>query len=260
MHGQVDKSAANDRFGICALCREWKKLCLSHFMPAALYPDRTGLRSQFASLLQVTGTAQEIAAYALCRACENRFNRWGETEVLRFVDPKTKGKFPLIDLIAQKIPIDVEPSSEIYSGIDLGMKMDHFAYFAMSIVWRRVAIEWNDFHGAILPRTPLAGDAEEEIRKYLCKKNAPLPKDTVVIVIVCNDDESRKVWTPPGPEEMEGCTNFRFMVRGFYFRVLIGSGMPAFYRSFCCTSPQKPFVYGSAKHRMPELMQIFNRN
>src|SRR4051812_26118535 len=134
--------------------------------------------------------------------------------------------------------------------------MDKFAYFAMSIIWRGAVHDWTLLDGTVLPASPL-GDFQEEIRHYLLGDTS-LPPDMVVLVIVCSDEESRKAWIVPLEDNNENCINFRFLLRGIFFRVLIGYGMPSFYRETCCTSAHKCLFYGNAKHRMPEIMRIFD--
>jgi hypothetical protein len=82
----------------------------------------------------------------------------------------------------------------------------------------------------------------------------------VVLVIVGSDGDSRKLWIPPEPEVFEDCLNFRFLVLGIFFRVLIGYGIPNYYRDICCTSPRKCVFYGDAKHRMTEITQLFKNH
>lgn len=87
---------------------------------------------------------------------------------------------------------------------------------------------------------------------------APFPPDTSVIVVVCSDDESRKVWTLPQPHVEADCLNFRFLAFGVLFRVMMGYRQWQVFRDFSCTSPRKCIFYGSAKHRMSEIMRIFD--
>ncbi len=243
--------------GRCKLCLETKPLRKGHFMPAALYPKHVRKEMEFVIRGQaVSKSAHEMTARELCTDCERRLDQNGESEVLRHVAPKSTKRFPLHERLRLALPRDDFGGLARFAGYDVGLDMDRFAYFAMSIVWRRAAIDWKSFDGSVLPATPL-GDFQEQIRCYLIS-NTTLPPDMVVLVMVGSDVESRKVWIPPSGEVFEGCINFRFLVRGIFFRVLIGYGMPAFYREICCTSPRKCVFYGDAKHRMPEIMAIFS--
>src|SRR6266478_700301 len=83
------------------------------------------------------------------------------------------------------------------------------------------------------------------------------PPDTAVIVIVCSDAESRKTWVTPSADVEADCLNFRFLTRGVFFRAMMGWRLPEFFRDRSCTSPRKCLFYGSAKHRIPEISQMF---
>jgi hypothetical protein len=103
------------------------------------------------------------------------------------------------------------------------------------------------------------GAFEPPIREYLL--GGPMPPHTAVIVIVANDDGARNVWTTPSLEEVSEevpCLSFRFLVRGIFFRVMMGRHLPQVYREASCTTWRKCLWYGSAKHRMPEIMAIFD--
>lgn len=245
--------------GTCRLCLEEKDLLKSHFMPAALYPKHVKKKMEFVMRGgKVTTDGLEMTARALCPDCERRFDEGGESEVLAAITPKLIKRFPLHNRMRLAVPRDEFGGAARFAGYDLGLDMDKFAYFAMSIVWRRAAIQWTAFDGSILPRTPL-GTFEEQLREYLLRP-AKLPPDMAVIVLVDSSKEMRRVWMPPAPEVLDSCLNFRFLVRGIFFRVLMGHGMPAHYRDKCCTSPRKCIFYGDGSHRAPEIMRIFNES
>lgn len=224
-------------------------------MPAALYPKK--VKQQFAIRTRTGIVKSEIKDILLCADCEELFNRNGESEVLRYVAAKSVKSFPLLERLRVAVPREEHPEVSRFAGYEVGLDMNRFAYFAMSVVWRRAAHNWTLFDGSTPPGSPL-GDFQEEIRRYLLQ-NSSLPPDMVVLVIVCTDIESRKLWTPPNPEVAENCINFRFLLRGIFFRVLIGKHMPALYRDLCCTSPRKCLFYGNARHRAAEILAAFER-
>lgn len=245
--------------GTCRLCLEQKDLLKSHFMPAALYPKHVKKKMEFAMRGgKVMTDGLEMTARALCSDCERRLDEGGESEVLAAIAPKLTKRFPLHERMQLAVPRDEFGGAARFAGYELGLDMDKFAYFAMSIVWRRAAIEWTAFDSSILPGTPL-GTFEEQIRQYLLRP-AKLPPDMVVIVLVDSSKEMRRVWMPPTQEVFDSCLNFRFMVRGIFFRVLMGRGMPAHYRDKCCTSPRKCIFYGDGSDRAPAIMRIFNES
>ena len=112
--------------------------------------------------------------------------------------------------------------------------MEKFAHFALGVVWRAAIHDWTMPDGMILPRQAM-GDFEPPIRNYLL--GGKFPPNTSVIVIVCSDDQSRRIWYTPTILIETNCLNFRFLAR--------------------CNSPRKCLFYGSAAHRMPEIMAVF---
>jgi hypothetical protein len=225
-------------------------------MPAALY--RAGRKSlEYATRSSSGKIDKHIKDLLLCRACERLFDENGESEVMFHTAPKAGHKFPLNGKLQVALPREVFADIQRFSGDDLGIDMDKFAYFALSIVWRAAVHDWEMPDGTVRPRMAI-GDFEPPIREYLLGKGE-FPSDTAVIVIVCSDADARKVWTTPSVDVEANCLNFRFLSRGIFFRVMMGYQMPNFFREVSCTSPRKCLFHGSAAHRMPELMEIFEQ-
>ena len=242
----------------CPLCRQKvdsSQLRKSHFMPAALYRGGTGSPT-YGTRTATSVLAQEVRELLLCSSCEQLLEQNGESEVLRWIAPKKRRSFPLSDVLRVALPRECSPDLDRFSGDDLGIDMDKFAYFALSVVWRSAIHNWLMPDGVVHPRMEIGG-FEPPIREYLFRK-AGFPPDTAVIVIVCNDAEARRVWTTPIVNVEANCLNFRFLTRGVFFRVMMGYRMPSYFRDQCCTSPRKCLFYGSAAHRMPEILQIFD--
>jgi hypothetical protein len=242
--------------GVCKLCGKEKELLKSHYMPAALYSRNLRLEYATRNGSGVVAKANEIKARLLCRECEILFKLNGEDEVLKYIQPKLGKKkgFPLSDRLRLALSRDNHLEMPRYSGADLGMDMGKFAYFALSIVWRGAVYDWTLLDGTVKPRFEI-GDFEPPIREYLL--GGQMPPDTSVIVIVASDCDSRIVWTTPSIEDGVPCLSFRFLVRGIFFRVMMGRHLPQVYRAACCTSWRKCLWYGSAKRRMTEIMAIF---
>jgi len=241
--------------GICKLCREEKNLQESHYIPAALYPKSQKL--EYATRIGSGVVVEHMKALLLCSNCERRFDQNGESEVLRHIAPKSVKRFPLHEKLRLALPREVEDDSiSRFAGYDIGLDMDKFAYFTLSVVWRSAVHQWVFLDGNAAPPIVLGG-FEEPIRVYLLGE-APLPPDTAIIVIVCSDEEARKTWVTPSTHVEAMCLNFRFLARGVFFRAMMGRHLPQYFRDRCCTSPRKCIFYGDAKHRMPEISQIFD--
>jgi hypothetical protein len=240
--------------GICKLCGDEKSLQESHYIPAALYPKAQKL--QYATRIGAGVVVEHMKAPLLCSDCEKRFDRNGESEVLRHVAPKSSKRFPLHEQLRLALPREADSSISRFAGYDVGLDMDKFAYFMLSVVWRGAVHQWTFPDGNVAPQIAL-GAFEQPIRLYLLGK-APLPPDTAVIVIVCSDKEARKTWITPSTHVEAICLNFRFLTRGVFFRAMMGRHLPQYFRDRCCTSPRKCVFYADVSHRMPEISQIFD--
>ena len=106
------------------------------------------------------------------------------------------------------------PDLKRFSGVDLGINLDKFANFALSLVWRAAVHDWEIPDGSILPRMAI-GDFEPPIREYLL--GSVFPPDTAVIVIVCSDAEARNVWTTPTVLVEADCLISGFFCEEFSF-------------------------------------------
>jgi hypothetical protein len=179
--------------GICKLCLQEKELLKSHYVPSALYASPKKL--EFATREGSGVVGKHIKVPLLCNECEGLFDRNGESEVLRHIAPKSFKYFPLHEKLRLALPREECADISRFSGDDVGVDMDKFAYFALSLVWRGAVHDWVMFDGTVRPRTMLGG-FEEPIRQYLAGE-ATLPPDTAVIVIVCTDDEVRTIFTTP---------------------------------------------------------------
>ena len=234
--------------GICALCREEADLQESHYVPTALYPKNSELEYQ--TLAAVRPVEDEILSPLLCQVCETRFNRNGETEVLRHIAPKiAKKRFPLHEKMRLGFARQEYRDIKRFAGYDIGMDMDKFAYFALSLVWRGAVRDWPKPDGVLTTPLPLNAYTEG-VRQYLL--GGALPPDTAVIVIVCSDEESRRRWFLPCAHVEHHCMNFRFQLMGVFFRVMMGKHLPQLFRDGSCTSPRKCIVYGDGKKKTIE--------
>lgn len=239
--------------GTCKLClAEGVALQESHMMPAALYGKP---RREF-EVLTASGTLKTILQLKqpmLCGECEQRFNKGGEDHVLKVIAPKSRKSFPLHDLMKASPARESDPSISRFYGPDFELDMDKFAYFAVSVVWRAVAVRWLMQDGTFTKEVNL-GAFQESMRRYLIGET-PLPSDMAAIVIVCSDAESRMHFTLPSDDVEAGCINLRFLARGVFFRVLIGHQMWSYLREQSCTSSLKSVFYGDCKQRTLESLE-----
>ena len=232
--------------GTCKLCiRENVQLLESHFVSRKLY--YSGKKNlEFVNFLEVGINPDELATHLLCRDCEERFSVNGEDEVLKHVAPKYVFKaMPLANRMRVAWARDTDPTAPRHDARDFNIDTDKFAYFALSMVWRRVVHEWNP----AIPRLEL-GQFAEDMRKYLLG-DAPFPGNMSVIVMVCSDEASRRIWTIPSQFVEAGCLNFAFDVRGIRFRVMLGH-LPPFAREWDCRAPNRPIFLANCEKKTNE--------
>ncbi len=239
--------------GICKLCRREKRLHESHFMPAALYaPGKKG--SQYSTRSESGEYPDEIKAHLLCFDCEQRFDRRGESEVLKWLAPKAPNKFPLSDRLRVALHVAQVPSYLVFRGVDINLNTEMFAYFALSVAWRRSIHTWQIFDGSTLPACPL-GDFGEQLRGYLSGESV-FPPHTAVMVIACSDKFSRQYWYPPSNDVIFNCLVFEFLVRGVYFRILMGHHLPADAPEISCSQPYGRLLYGDCEEMTRQKLSI----
>jgi hypothetical protein len=239
--------------GQCKLCLEQKQLLESHLMPNALYaPGKNGI--QYATRTQSGQNPQHMKAHLLCSDCEQRFNRLGESEVLRWLAPKARKQFPLHDRMRVALPCGEIPPFSVYKGADVGVDTEKFTYFTLSVAWRRSIHGWKSFDGTPLPPWNL-GAFGEQMRTFLIGQ-AGFPPDTAIMIIVCSDAHSREYWTAPSSDVVYNCLGFEFLARGVYFRALMGHHLPPSFRYVSCASPYGRILHGHCRNMTEEKLQM----
>jgi hypothetical protein len=232
--------------GKCKLClRDGVELLKSHFVSRKLYySGKKGL--EFANFIDSGFDPEELREPLLCEACEARFSQNGEDEVLRHAAPKFVLKsMPLAERMKVAWARDNEPSAPRHDARDFNIDAEKFAYFALSIVWRRTIHEWSP----AVPRWDL-GQFAEDMRKYLLGQT-PFPGNMAVIVMVCTDEASRRMWTIPAQFVEAGCLNFAFDVRGIRFRAMMGH-LPPFAHYANCRGPQRPIFLADCEKKIQQ--------
>jgi len=219
----VDSPPAHD-LAACGLCSELRELRDSHFMPAALYPKNK--KKALATRTETILDPDQIQERFLCEECEQRFNRNGESEVLRWIAPKAKtGASPLQEAL-RKTPAWTHPSDDLtcHLSASLGISPEKFAYFALSLVWRAAAHAWPVQDGSLTTPLDLA-DFAEPVRQFLLGK-ASFPSHTLIMLTVCSDERSQEYWMPPTRSgEIEGL--IVVPINGVLFRVWMGRVVPS---------------------------------
>jgi hypothetical protein len=240
--------------GQCKLCLKHKQLHESHFMPKALYtPGKKGI--QYATRSQSGANPEHMKAHLLCFDCEQRFDQLGESEVLRWLAPKApKGVFPLHDRLRVALPCGETQGLSVHKGSDVGVDAEKFAYFTLSVAWRRSIHQWTNFDGTPLPPWNL-GAFGEQMRAFLSGETG-FPPDTAIMVIVCSDDYTRQMWTAPSTDVVYKCLGFEFIARGVYFRGLMGHHLLPDFHKLNCASPYGRILHGHCRGTTEEKLRL----
>src|SRR5580704_15161968 len=132
--------------GRCALClQDGKAICESHLIAEGIYwragEDRVVMTSQiFVSI------SNQVKDYLLCRECEAKFGA-AENYILPLVR-QHDASFPLLEKLKASEPLGPTVNgSLVYSGPAVGIDVDTFAYFALSMFWRASVHVWKTLNG-----------------------------------------------------------------------------------------------------------------
>jgi hypothetical protein len=128
-----------------------------------------------------------------------------------------------------------------YSGADIGIDTEQFAYFALSVLWRAAVYRWQLPDGNIGSEIQLS-HYEEPIRKYLLGE-ASFPHDIVVILTVCSDPVSRSCLFSPSLHGGMPVRSYSFLTLGIFFDILTGRDLPDNSRQLCCTNSKQKWIF-----------------
>jgi hypothetical protein len=237
----------------CKLCLQIRRLRKSHLLPAALWRGARDPRLANPNPVVMTRTAattssSQLRERLLCAECEDRFNKNGERYVLSWLAPRriVDGTFPLLDRLKIALEISRTDALNIYSGSNIGVDTEKFAYFALSILWRSAVHRWR-FPGGNLTKKIDLREYEEPIRKYLLSE-ASFPDAVVIVFTVCTDSESRGSFYPPTLSQDTPFQTYGLLTQGVRFDISIGENVPLEMRQCCCVSSQQHCIFSRNCH------------
>jgi hypothetical protein len=199
-------------------------------------------------------TSSQAKQYLLCHECEQRFNRNGESWVIKHCYHEDSGKFPLRDLLKTHQPILVGPQGGAYDASKIpGIDVEKLVYFGASVIWRASLRQWRIQKETYQP-IQIAAEVQEEFRRYLLG-TAPFPLSAVSIVYVSTSEVPPLTVVFPDSLHDVGIDIHRFYIARFYipglwFHLLLGEGLTDDLRQMCILrSPVHPiglYVQGDA--------------
>lgn len=216
--------------GICKLCLKDKQLVESHLIPKAIYenvkkfdePDNRDIIIAESENKRAFYSDKQIKQKALCRGCEDRFNKGGEDLILREY-LRSPNKFILLEKLNSIEEPILFKGEEWFKPIDIiGLQPEKYLYFAASIFWRASAINWKD----ISPFSPnaLGKRYSELFRSYLLGKSN-FPKNACLTVHVDNPKYLRSIAMLPVVSKNKNFYSHIFIIPGIKFTLLVGKAL-----------------------------------
>ena len=227
-----------NKIGACPLCtRDGQELQNSHYQPAGVYRVLRDETQGNPNPLKLTdkGVIQDslqLSDYLLCRSCEQRLNRNGESWFLAHC--WRRNQFRLASMLDSSSPQLTFPKTrtEIYHAAGIpGLNVLALAYFASSMFWRASVHQWEECKGIDL------GPYEERLRRYLMDETE-FPADCALLVsIPANPTPFVGLSLVPYGGRKADYHCWKLVVLGVAFHLLVGKQIPRTLRQLC-------FVWG----------------
>jgi hypothetical protein len=201
-------------------------------------------------------TSKQLQQYLLCEHCEARFDQNGERYALSWIRPMgiAQKEFPLLDRLSVALEYSSFPGVHVYSGEQVGLETEKFAYFALSILWRASIRSWRLPDGRSYQQAEL-GNFESPIRKFLLSE-ASFPNGVVVILTVCTDLESRGAFYPPTLRNGETFPIYGLLTQGIHFDIVFADRVSPELRGICCVGSAQKLIF--ARDRSAEAFASFS--
>jgi len=184
------------------------------------------------SLGNVGQTSSQAKQYLLCHDCEQRFNRNGESWVIKHCYHEDSGKFPLRDLFKTQEPILAGPQGGAYDASKIpGIDIEKLVYFCASVIWRASLRQWRIQKETYEP-IQVGAEYHEQLRQYLLG-TAPFPPNVVSIVYVSTSDVPPLTAGFPDSLRDGGIHIHRFYIPGLWFHLVLGKSLTDDHRQMC---------------------------
>lgn len=219
----------------CALCLDYRSLNKSHFIPRSLYKLCKEVSHDIKNPVHFIGntaisTSSQSVKPFLCKECEDRFSKFGETYVINNC-LRSPIRFKLRDKLEnsdQFIRID---DSKVFLGRQiLGKSLEYYKYFVASIVWRGSATKWSFMDST--PRQNILGKKyQEEFRKYL-RGETDFPKNALLLLFISEEKDLHPMISLPTAIQERGVHLHHFYIPGIEVKLFIGNKHPIEFEQF----------------------------
>lgn len=186
-----------------------------------------------------TLSSRQITAHVFCAACEQRFNREGETwSVSRLA---TRRGFPLRDLIQRSQPICEDAVITFYSCNRIPpLRVESLTHFAMGVFWKASVYPWKVFGESI---NKLAfGSYAERIRQYLAGIGG-FPTNMSLMVHVDPLPNPFIAFHLPRARKSGQLHWFDWYVNGVEFVLVVGRAIPTDMKDACIFSAPNHLIF-----------------
>lgn len=205
----------------CALCKEYKELQESHFIPKSIYRRlKNNKTAEPSTLIRMDVinkksylTNNQFKQKLLCFDCEQLFNVEGENKVIPQL--RSNGNFDLFDLLTDDIDVLAADEDQI---AELNRKA--YVYFATSIAWKGSVTQWPYPCDSMYRRL---GPYENSIGSWLYG-TGEFPKKVSVDVLIDSDDGPPALGHPfiSINSDLSNSQVYQFIALGVWFKVYVG--------------------------------------
>lgn len=227
--------------GRCALCLENQELVSSHLIPQAVYDYCRSPGSEPVSMTStiVMQTSRQVQHRLLCQRCEDILNKGGESWLLPLLATIDK-KFPLLDIIEQFEPDEVDGEGRIYhASRNPAIEVHKIIHFAMGVFWKASVHSWKG--GSKEPQIEL-GPYRERIRTFL-RGETPFPQNMGLQLAVVPRDRAPIRFSLPYPKKQSEFHGFTFHIPGIILVLSVGKRLgPEMPRICFATNPAHPIL------------------
>jgi hypothetical protein len=209
----------------CRLCGQSAKLIDSHLLPKALYklirePSLKNPNPFLVTRGKAVQTSTQLKRYLLCSVCEDRFNKNGESWVLKHCfRGGPMNRFRLRDLLIGVTPISTNSAGDVLSTVAAPeIQRNKIEYFAASVFWRGAISDWP-WQGQTVPPMPLEVPLRLAFEDYLLGKTT-FPRTCSLLVYLAGDTAPPLAMHPPQSGNSVGIVECRFAIPGLRFTLL----------------------------------------
>lgn len=209
----------------CRLCSREATLIDSHLLPKALYrllrdPSLKNPNPVFVTQGNDVQTSSQLKRYLLCYECEKRFNKNGESWVLKHCfRGGPLNKFLLRDMLAHTAPSSSNAAGDVVPTAGIAEVLrEKLEYFAASVFWRASGSDWP-IHGQLVPKITLPALLQAAFAEYLLR-NSTFPDTCSLLVYLAGDPTPPLAMHPPQCGNSSGLLECRFSIPGLRFSLL----------------------------------------